>query len=256
MRWWKPFQTVWHIFFKSSAYFLFGVGGIILSFVIFPTLRTFVHPGWRFRRAMRVSIRITFNIFVNYMRLARVVHLKVVNAERLKQARGMVVVANHPTLLDVSMLFCCVRQANCIVRGDMFSNPFTRGIVSRLFIPQYLDFEHTMEEAGKSLAEGDNLIIFPEGTRSVRGKVNPLKRGAAHLALRTGHDILPLRFTVPDSTGLAKHDSYFWVPKGGAFRYTIEVLEPILIAPYLDQEPSLAARSLTKHIQEHILKTP
>ena len=134
MKWWKPFQAAYHIFFKSTAYFLFGLGSILLALVIFPTIRTFVRPVGRYRRAMREAIRIAFSIFVNYMRAMRVVRLKVVNLERLKTARGMVVVANHPTLMDVFMLFSRVRQANCIVRGDMFSNPFTRGVVSRLFI--------------------------------------------------------------------------------------------------------------------------
>jgi 1-acyl-sn-glycerol-3-phosphate acyltransferase len=252
----RPFQVAWHVVFKSSAYFFFGLGSIVLATVVFPTLRLLVHPGWRFRRAMRACIRGAFSLFVNYMRLVGLVRVRVIGKERLKTARGLVVVANHPTLLDVTVLMSMVRQPNCIVRGDLWKNPITRGVVSGLFIPQFLDFERTMEIARQSLAEGDNLIIFPEGTRSVRGKINPLKRGAAHLALRTGHDILPLRLNVPDSTGLAKHDSYFWVPRGGRFRWTIEVLEPIRVADFSANEPGRAARTLTNAIAEHILSNP
>jgi 1-acyl-sn-glycerol-3-phosphate acyltransferase len=245
--------VVLHVLGKGLAYVLFSLVASIMALTVFPLLRLFVHPDWRFRRAMRAINRWAFVVLAGGLWLLGIIRVRVINAERLKNARGLVVVANHPTYLDVIILLALVRQANCIVKGSLWSNPALRGMVSQVFIPQFADFESMCAKAKASLDEGDNLIIFPEGTRSVRGQPVVFKRGAVQLALRGGHDILPIRIGVPDSTGMAKHDPVFAVPSTGSFRFTLEILEPVSVAPYRDWEPALAARTLTKQVQELIL---
>ena len=66
------------------------------------------------------------------------------------------------------------------------------------------------------------------------------------------------RESAPPLLGIHKRRpySYFDVPQTGRYHYTIEVLEPIAIAPFMDQEPALAARTLTKLIQDLIVNNP
>jgi len=75
----------------------------------------------------------------------------------------------------------------------------------------------SIRKAGEKLRGGASLVVFPEGTRSVDGRLLPFKRGAFNLAIRSGRDIVPLAII----------NSYLIVPKGrlkinrGGFRLAI-----------------------------------
>ena len=49
-----------------------------------------------------------------------------------------------------------------------------------------------MRDCEKALEEGNSVMIFPEGTRSVDGRMRPFKEGAFELALRTRSAVLPI----------------------------------------------------------------
>jgi 1-acyl-sn-glycerol-3-phosphate acyltransferase len=62
----------------------------------------------------------------------------------------------------------------------------------------------SMRKAGEKLKSGASLVVFPEGTRSVDGRLLPFKRGAFNLAIKSGCDIVPLAIC----------NSHLIVPKG------------------------------------------
>jgi len=246
-------RRCWHLVAKSSAFFLFGVGGIVLAFLVFPMLRVLVHPTEKFQNAMRSFVCIAFRGHVWYMRLTGLISLRFENRHILSTARGMIVVANHPSLIDVVILIAYIPQADCIVKAKLWSNPFMRGVVSSIYIQNSLEFDHTTELAQISLEKGNNLVIFPEGTRSSDGSAAPLRRGGAHLALRTGHDIIPVQIIADNPAGLRKGDSLLISPKKGVVRYILKVLEPIHTNDYTNCEASLGSRMLTTEIRSRIL---
>ena len=51
----------------------------------------------------------------------------------------------------------------------------------------------SMADAAKGLTGNLSILIYPEGTRSADGKLQPLKKGGFHLAIRTGLPIVPVR---------------------------------------------------------------
>jgi len=51
----------------------------------------------------------------------------------------------------------------------------------------------SMGDIGKDLTGNMSILIYPEGTRSKDGKLQPLKKGGFHLALGTGLPIVPVR---------------------------------------------------------------
>ena len=90
----------------------------------------------------------------------------------------------------------------------------------------------SMRQAAEKLKSGASLVVFPEGTRSIDGRLLPFKRGAFNLAIRTGSDIVPL----------AIRNSYLIVPKGslkidrGGFE--IAIGKPIPTEGYTKKEIS------------------
>ena len=83
--------------------------------------------------------------------------LNVENRELLKGIKGKVIIANHPSLLDVVVLISLIPNANCIVKGALIQNAFVSAIVRNLYIPNNIPFEEQLERAKKSMEEGNNL---------------------------------------------------------------------------------------------------
>lgn len=249
-------RRVLHVAVRWFTFASIGVGALLLALAVFPTLRTFVHPARRFRRAMRACMRGGFWLAVAWLRLTGLIRIGWNDRERLRAARGMVVMANHPSILDVVILIAATPQPDCIVTARLWANPFMRGVVSSLFISNGLDPDEITEAAARSLAEGNNLIVFPEGTRTVRGRPVHLRRGGAHIALRTAAKVLPVRIDATDPVGLRKGDSAVAAPEDGFISYRISVLEAVEPAVYANEEPIRAARLLTRDVGSLIVSQP
>lgn len=244
---------VLHVLVRFLTLSSIGLGGLVLAFVIFPVLKLCVHPDKLFRRAMRASVSFAFRMVLRGLRMTTLIRIKFEHRERLRDSRGAIIMANHPSILDVVMLIAYTPQADCIVTARMWVNPFLRGVVSSIYIPNSLGIEEIAKLAKKSLAEGNNLIVFPEGTRTVRGKVMRLHRGGAHIALRTGADFLPIHIEATDPVGLRKGDGIFAAPPDGIIRYLLQVQEPIPTASFISDDLGLAARILTREVGSRIV---
>ena len=228
---------------------VFGLGELVLAFVVFPLLMILVRDEVRRGRLAKAVMHHVFRAFVLLMRLT-ILDFETRNLERLDRP-GLLVLANHPSLIDVVFLISFIRQADCIVKGALLSNPFTRyAILAGGFI-QNAGGEALVESCGKSMASGNALIIFPEGTRSEPDHLRELQRGAAHIAVRNRRDITPVVIRALDHN-LGRHSSWWKAPKK-RMRFEIEVGEDIRIEPFLQRQPEApaAARDLTAYLTQY-----
>ncbi|MCF0214849.1 MAG: 1-acyl-sn-glycerol-3-phosphate acyltransferase [Fibrobacteraceae bacterium] len=242
---------IWRIFAKLLSFACFGVGGFILGTAWFPTL--FVASGFsrkRFGKWARYSIHLSLKLFVIEMELLGLLTLNVEHRERLKEQKSKVVVANHPSLLDVVMLYSLIPNADCIVKGSLAENRFIRGIINAIYIPNSRSFDEQLKNAATSLNQGNCLIIFPEGTRSVSGMPWTFKKGAARFALSAQKDVLPIYFGGNEIIGLRKYDKLLSYHPTSRYYYNLDVLEPIEIATYLHCPKGQAASMLTEKMLE------
>ncbi len=105
--------------------------------------------------------------------------------DKLRPLRGTIVAANHPSLVDAFVLLSVLPRAVCIMRSDLLASPAFSNF-SRLAGYISNDRGKALVHAGiDRLSRGENLVIFPEGTRSRQGVLNPFKRGFALMATRT-----------------------------------------------------------------------
>jgi 1-acyl-sn-glycerol-3-phosphate acyltransferase len=104
--------------------------------------------------------------------------------DALAARSGLVIVANHPSLLDAMLLVARLPLAACVMKASLMRNPFlAAGALLARYIPN--DSAHAMvRRAVADLREGGQLVMFPEGTRTTRAPLNPFQPGFALIAKR------------------------------------------------------------------------
>lgn len=244
-------KYVWRITGKVFLFFIFGIGSFIIVTAIFPTLFTFT-IGSR-KAAKRIGRKVickAFTLLVDIMQWLRLITFTVKNKEQLTGLRGKVIVANHPSLIDVVMLISIIPNADCLVKGSLTENRIIRGIVNRLYIPNSENFDDILQESKLSMEQGNCFIIFPEGTRTRPGTPLVFKKGAARIALNAGCDVIPIYFGGNSKTGLGKNDRFLSFNPSERYRYNLEVLEPISTEKYRGHNISKAATLLTEEMRQ------
>lgn len=128
---------------------------------------------------------------------------KVLGADKLAKTSGPVVfVANHHSHADTTILLATIpakfRSKLSIAAGAdyFFPNKFASAL-SALFIGAIpIDREKvsklSINNARKALESGDNLLIFPSGSRSPEGELTNHKPGAAFIAQKARVPIVPI----------------------------------------------------------------
>lgn len=238
-----------HTFEKVLTFVWFGLGSLFLATFWFPTL--LLVSGFskkRFGRWARMSVHLSHKLAIAQLVFFRCINLRVEHRERLEGLKSKVVVANHPSLLDVVILFSLIPNADCIVKGSLGKNKFVKGIVNSIYIVNSKTFEDQLEETKRSINEGNCLIIFPEGTRSTPNSRWVFKKGAARFALHSKCDVVPIYFGGNEIIGLRKHDKLFSFNPTDRYHYYLDVLEPISVEKYLDMPGGQAATLLTEEM--------
>ena len=224
----------------------FGAGGLVMGCVLFPPLTLF-----RARRAMRALVRVGYRLFVGVGRvtgLFRVVMSKEDRA-RLASMRGRVVVASHPSLIDVVILLARLPNATAVAKAAAGRNFFYSRVVNAAFLVND-DPRRVLEDAHDLLARGGNLVIFPEGTRTPADEPRrKLHRGAAQIALHVGVPVACVSVAC-DPPVLAKGQPW-WDVGDRTTTYTLRVRGEIPVdRPGPDAVPHAAAVALTTQIKD------
>jgi len=244
----------WRVVATGLSFFCFGVGGLCLRLLVFPLLQLAVRDRRRRKRLARRAVQLSFRFFIGLMRAMGVLTWEVRGLERLQRG-GQLILANHPTLLDVVFLVALVPDADCVVRSGLARNAFTRGPIRAAGYISNDSGLGLVEDCIASVRAGGNLIIFPEGTRTPRdGREIRLQRGAANIAVRGRLDVTPIRIRCEPPT-LGKGEKWYRVPRR-RMHYTFSVGEDLAIDRIIadDHGEALAARHVTQYLHDYFFK--
>jgi 1-acyl-sn-glycerol-3-phosphate acyltransferase len=194
----------------ALSFAVFGLGGFLLGALVFPILRLLPSDRQTKRTRARAIIRRSMRYFVEFMRVLGVLTYDFRGVDGLGRP-GQLIVANHPSLIDVVFLLAFTHNAGCVVKHGLWRNPLTRGPVSAAGYCSNLSTEGMVSAAVDALAGGQCLIMFPEGTRTRPGEPMALHRGAANVALKAARVVTPVFIRVSPTT-LTKAEPWYRIP--------------------------------------------
>ncbi len=186
--------------------------------------------------------------WLRYARLAGTIRVDFPEAEKLRNLRGVVVAPNHPSLIDAIILLGVLPRAVCVMRADLAFNPVFGGM-SRMagFVPN--DRGRLLVRGGlERIRRGENLLIFPEGTRTRTGPVNAFKKGFALIAVNAGAPIQTI-FIEREGRYLSKHLSLL-SPAALPVRFRLHLGE--VIHPQPGESASQLAQRVERYFRERV----
>ncbi|WP_299008537.1 1-acyl-sn-glycerol-3-phosphate acyltransferase [uncultured Shewanella sp.] len=195
-----------------TCYVVFGLGGLLSSLTLLPLLKSW--PGSNAQKIKRVrkTVHLMFKGMVTMLTAAGIIKVSTENAHLLRNMKGKIIIANHPTLVDVVVMISLIPNAACIVKQALWRNFFLRGVLSSAgYIPNR-GADLLLNDCKLELETGTNLIIFPEGTRTQVGEIiNQFARGAANITLRTQTELIPIVLRT-NAIGLSKQQPWYHIP--------------------------------------------
>jgi 1-acyl-sn-glycerol-3-phosphate acyltransferase len=244
---------LWRVFGKWLAFFVFGLGTLFLALMVFPLMRLFIRERIRFQRYARKTVSLSFRTFTVFMDFIDIVKLETEDLHSFTRLGGRILVANHPSLLDVVMLISLIPNADCIVNGALLHS-IVRNIIRQLYIPNTLDFTTLSRLCAESLERGNCLLIFPEGTRTRRYGPIKVQKGAARISLLSGSPVVPVCIGGNDKWGLGKKDPWIAFNHIGPYRYELTLLDEISPERYISFSYNAAVKLMNDEIKKALFR--
>jgi len=221
----KWLQRSYEYWVYLSSLVLFCSAGLITSFLAY--LSFLLLPRKLGKTAGRKALMILFRFYTWYLRLWGLMHFDIKAVDKLIKKRGVIIIANHISLWDIVFIISRLPNVVCVTKSSIMSNPIYGGF-ARLagFIPNASHI-NMVKLATKELNSGAQLLIFPEGTRTVTPPINSFKGGFAVISKHAKSPIHTL-FISATSPLLGKGESLIQLPDF-PYHYTIHSGQSFMI---------------------------
>jgi 1-acyl-sn-glycerol-3-phosphate acyltransferase len=177
---------IW-IYQTIAFYFVLAAYGIVfLGWNLPATLFYWVLPRSVSARFGQLAIMSGFRMMLGLMRVTGLAYFDLSAIDTLRDEPGLVIAPNHPTLLDALLVTSRLPRVVCITKASLWDNP-ALGAGARLAGYIRNDAPHRLvRRAASAVRGGSQLLIFPEGTRTVTPPLGSFKAGFALMARQAG----------------------------------------------------------------------
>jgi 1-acyl-sn-glycerol-3-phosphate acyltransferase len=232
--------------FAAACFVGFGVGAFLLGAIVLPLVSAAVRGrDRRLRRCQRI-VQASFRLFLNSMRALGLVDFETRGGLRLPD-HPVVIVANHPTLIDVTAIVALFGPLCYLAKRSLFLNPLLGPLL--YFCGQIpgggrtlYDNVAVIDRALDRLRHGHSVLLFPEGTRSPPGELLTFHSGAFEIARRAGVPLLPLLLRA-EPPALYRGLAWYEIPRH-MVRMQVELL------PEVDPSSAGSARELGRQVEQ------
>jgi 1-acyl-sn-glycerol-3-phosphate acyltransferase len=226
------------------SWIVFGLVGLLLNLAC---MLLMLLPGReRFGPAVRATIRRLFDAWIAWLHATNVVIVEWSGFEGETLQTGTVYIANHPTIVDATLVLARLPDAVCIFKPALMRNP---AVGPAAVMAGYVRGDSgidLLKAAAVSVANGQSLLVFPEGTRTAEGLVlGKMKPGFALIADRAK---APVRLLVIRTSSTLGRRGRPWWPAPLVIPATIRISLDRTF-PY---EPGRSAAELTLCVETRI----
>lgn len=156
---------------------LISLGWNVAALVLHPLL-----PRERGLAVGRAGISRGYALFWSVANRSGLLKMDASALDPLRDTRGLIVVANHPSMLDALMLVARLPRSACVMKASLAHNPFL-GPGARL--ARYIRNDSALGMVRMAVADlkaGGQLVLFPEGTRTTTAPINRFRPGFTLIA--------------------------------------------------------------------------
>jgi len=164
--WLQNIDYMWRLAGTAISFLSFGIGAAV-GLAVVPLIRLVVRDESRRHAFTRRFIHGGYARHVDLMRFVGVLTYDVSGLDKLEKQSinlddGCLIVANHPSLIDVVFLLSTFRDANCVVKSSFWQHPLTaRTVKAANYIPND-DPVQTMSACIDHLKQGSKIVLFPD----------------------------------------------------------------------------------------------
>lgn len=158
---------------------------------------------------------------------------------------SQIIIANHPSLLDVVLLLANIARINCVIKDSLSKNIFLFGAIKASGYILNTANEELLQKSINALKSGESLLIFPEGTRT-KDKIS-FHKAASYIAIH-GAKSLSAIFIKMHPKSLQKDSKWYNTP-AKTLHYEISLENQIILDDFAkDKSDSLRVRALHEYL--------
>lgn len=234
---------------KLVGAMLFAVISVLTA--LFLLLLRLLRRKWPvFGNLSRMLVAFSCRLLIFLLRCIFFMKLKVTdeNKKKLKALRSAVIVANHPSVLDMPVLLSLVPRASLIIPPK---SRFPLSLLKGLY-PEASSWQGMLSACRADIDGGGNIIIFPERHLTPRSGTNPYRRTAARLSQELGCPVQPLYIGGSDKRGLGSPAAPLAYCRTGLYAYEVKLLPQIPAGSYGEMKEREASVAITKKMHDEI----
>ena len=199
---WRQLKSLYEYFVLYGGLLFFAL--ICLAWSLPASVLRHLLPQHRGEIIGQYAIMLGFRIYLFVLRVSGLVKC---DLKALDALRGvpLIITTNHPALIDVVLIGSRLPRMVCVLKAELLDNPLLGGGASMAGYIRNDSTGNLIRRAATAAREGCQLLIFPEGTRTVQDPVNPFKGGFGLVAQRSG---------VPIQTAFIEAAARSWASTG------------------------------------------
>jgi 1-acyl-sn-glycerol-3-phosphate acyltransferase len=131
-------------------------------------------------------LTVLFNAYLAVLKASGLVKFDLDALDALREERSLIIAPNHPSLIDVVLVVSRLPHVVCIMKAEIQDNMIFGGGARLADYIRNNSALGMIRTAANAVRAGSQLLVFPEGTRTRHGPVDPFKGGFALIAKSAG----------------------------------------------------------------------
>ncbi len=174
-------------------FIFFGIGALVVNLLLFPIAKIFLKDK-KLLYFYSDTIHNLWKFFVTLCKTTGMIRLEIQDKEKIQSLKNNVIVATHPSFIDIIILISLIPRTTCLVKSDLSKNPFLNNIIKSIFILEDETIDNLKIHSKKMIEAGFNIIIFPSGIRHRKDEQPKIRKGAATIAMSAKANIAALKY--------------------------------------------------------------